>query len=300
MKGITPAQRVVDLNACAAKLNQYLIETNGVVLSGKLRWAVMQCARDALVKCKGCASLGQDVCLAPGSVFDVIADIDHDPDFPLPQQAKATETLKTLVHTLIHHQTQLDDEWYQKTIKALGKTNLVPGSAQGESRRSLLCSLLAEVVLLTTMSHATHIIFLAIGREIPPLPAFDDMKHLKPSLLDISSLLREGANIREDLSLCAASFVLYKDLDPLLLERVASPEECVYLSKMLKRFPPALPMGFAPHDMFMMGLFRNGFLFGSINPFTCLDPNKRCTDNFTRFDQSTCSLAVASAYDCGF
>jgi hypothetical protein len=188
----------------------------------------------------------------------VIGELQHEPEFPLQDaqsQAAVGRTLKTLIHALIHQQSKIDErEWYEKTIEALDATKLVPDSFKGESRRSLLCSLFSEVVVLTTMSHAIHIIFLAMGREIPPLPTLGDMEHLSPSLLDTSSLLREGVKIRDDPSVCTAPFVFYTDFDPNLLEKVTSPEERAYLSMMLRRMPPFIAMGFSPHDMFMQRL----------------------------------------------
>lgn len=112
-KAISAEDRIKNLDAFAHKFNKHLIETPGVVLDGKLRWAVAVCARDALLRCQsGCGTLGQDACMRPGTSFEAIADLKHEPGFPLDDiSPEISSTLTNLVHTVINHQNKVDATW---------------------------------------------------------------------------------------------------------------------------------------------------------------------------------------------
>lgn len=60
---LTPEERVANLQECAENFNTHLKETPGVVLTGPLRWAVVVCARDALLNCPCASQLSRDACL---------------------------------------------------------------------------------------------------------------------------------------------------------------------------------------------------------------------------------------------
>jgi hypothetical protein len=250
---LTPSQRVDDLKAAAHQFSKCLIETPGVVLTAELRWAVAVCARDALVDCPGCCTLGgHDVCLLPGASFRVIADLNHKPSFPVRVSSEAEDVLRNLVHAVVNHQSKTDSKWHDGTVKAIGGLKFVPDKFAGESRISLLHSLFCEAVALTCVSHSTSISFLALGQETPPLPVLEDMKDSpKPLMLDMTTILRKGRGLRRDPLVGFIPHVEFNDFEPRLLRERFPADFVKSLQANFKMFAPMFGVSFSPQDLVM-------------------------------------------------
>lgn len=236
------------------------------VLTSELRWAVAKCARDALMDCEGCSGLPQDACLRDN--FQGIADLEHS-EFPAvvlegntsaaaALSPEVASTLLNLVHAVVNHQTKANNaEWYGKTMEALDATGLVPQSFRGVSRGSMLASLYAEVVAVATTSHSLHVEFLALQREVPPLPSPEDVvreKNQQSSTLDLTSTFREGAKIRQDEASGFAPYFLPEDLDEEKAEQASalSAETLDALKTSLIPMIPTLGLCFSPTDFVMI------------------------------------------------
>ena len=265
--GLTPEQRVDYMIDHCAKINAYLKESPPVVLTAKQRVAVMICARQAL-HCKECASLGR-ACLYPGTAFKVLHELPHEPKFPMnndKEDSNVASTLLGFVHSVVHHESKFDSDWYHAALQALDETKLVPGSYQGDSRRSLLCSLFCEIVIFASVSQSIQIAFLSMERKTPPLPTLqemdDDEAVVKRSLLDMSKLLKKGAVIRQDPSMCFAYALLYKDFDrDLLEEHVSEFVSRHVLSNFVTYLLPFAGYGFVPHDVHFLWQYLNCFMY---------------------------------------
>lgn len=84
----------------------------------------------------------------------------------------------------------------------------------------LLSSLYTEVVSIAGVSHIIHIYCFCVGKDALPLPTLKDME-ISPqrSLLDLTALLRKGASLRQVDQQGFAPYLLYKDLDPALVDK---------------------------------------------------------------------------------
>jgi hypothetical protein len=158
MTNITPTERVEQYETLARDFFQnHIPRVQGVNLSPALRWAIVQCALDALEACPACndsCELPKDVCLRPGSkILPIIQRMEHC-EFPnvdididdmlldttimdiytvmdtststmdattiaANDAAIAKSTLRNLIHTVINHQGRINKEWYEDTIQAL-------------------------------------------------------------------------------------------------------------------------------------------------------------------------------------
>ena len=262
--GLTPEERVGNMTTHCAKINAYLLESPPVVLTAKQRCAVMICARQAL-HCKGCASLGSNACLHPGTTFKVLSELKHEPQFPLVdnEDPKVASTLLGFVHSIVHHESKFDSDWYHAALQALDETKLVPDSYQGDSRLSLLCSLFCEIVIFASVSHSIQMTFLSLDRKTPPLPTLEEMDGaVKRSLLDVSKLLKKGAVIRQDPSIGFAYVVLYSDFDRDLLEmHVDKFVSRHVLSFFVTSLLPFAGFGFVPHYVYFLWEYLNCFMY---------------------------------------
>jgi hypothetical protein len=148
---ITPTERVEQYETLARDFFQnHIPRVQGVNLSPALRWAIVQCALDALEGCPACYSdssqLPNEACLRPGTkLLPIIQRMKHC-EFPnvdididdmlldttimdsttttnativASDAAIAKSTLRNLIHTVINHQGRINQEWYEDTIQAL-------------------------------------------------------------------------------------------------------------------------------------------------------------------------------------
>lgn len=260
--GLSPEQRLENLQAFARKFNRYLIETPGMVLSGPLRWAVAVCARDALF-CKGCATLGQNVCVR--NAYESIRDLKHPSDCPIKMTASTTsdcwtKTLQNLVHTIINHQTKVDESWYHHTMEALDNDlGLIHADREEESRRSLLASLYCEIVCVSLLSHSIHIMLLGtVGQEaVIPLPSLDDMKHAPaPLMLDMTTIFRTRCcprrTLRQTQEMGFAPYFVYSDLDYRRASQILTPFAMNFLKRREAQIVPYAALCMSPMDCAML------------------------------------------------
>lgn len=298
--GLSAAARSRDLNSLAREFNTHLRETPGNVLTGDLRCAVAQSARDALRDCGGCISLPASAGLKEKSAFRAIASLKHEPEFPS-DKPRIREALVTLTHGLVNHQTRFDEEWYQSTIVSLGEAGIVPPHFKERQRQYLIWSLFCEVCLLTVVSHGINIAFLAMDKEPPPLPPSSPTS---PTHFDFNKIVRKDRKVRQDGKVSFAPYLMAADVDinSQELSRLTDAGQHAVQSN-LNSYSALTAMIFAPEDLafaeFMGGVY---FCDNTLekSPYKPLDPENRCTDFFNRYDVETIAVAVADAYDSNF
>lgn len=284
MRGLTAAQRVEHLTefVSSGDLYQHLTTVPGVSLSGRIRWAVLQCAREALT-CSGCAVVGTESCIRPGMLLKVVNGLSHDQDFPkcgdatvdavgtaVGDDVTTTATiLRNLVHTFVHHQSKLDKKWYDATIHLLDtQTNLIPPHIQERNDRDyLLRAIYGEVAALTMIAQCVVMAFVAMGRPVPSLPTLQDMEHLKPSYLVLTSMIKSGSKgLRFDPTLCTITpFFLSSDMDKSKMQKAfPTPQEYSLLTGLLMGQGPWIGVAcFAPKDMFIVHRTFEKFMYNS-------------------------------------
>lgn len=259
--GLTAAQRLDDLKASAHKFGQHLVRTPPIVLTPELRTAVAAYAREALVKSKGGSGLPQNACLRPGTAFEAIADLKHESLIKCTDQ-KAARVLSNLVHTVINHQTKVDYAWYEKTIKALGDLDLVPATFKGEARHVLVSSLYCEIVVSAIVSHGINITFVCMGLHPPALPTPSHLKDSPgPTLLDVTTLLKNGSGLRYASKAGFAPFFLYKDMFLPRASKSFSRFELETLKARLIIEVPFLGYSPSPHDLVVLDATVDVYLY---------------------------------------
>lgn len=206
---MTPERRIKDLQQLTVDFSAYLKTTPGTILSPSIRLGIAICARDALLKCKGCHdALEQELCLRPGSSFYAFCeDMEHEPAFPIPPTAslkrdtKVETCLVNIVHSVICHQNRLDEIWYKDALAAIQSCGILDDYAnelncKGDEHEMELASyaVFSEIVTLAAVSHGLHSTLLILGDmldgDVPVLPSWDEMKGAPgPSYIRFSSLL---------------------------------------------------------------------------------------------------------------
>lgn len=258
-----------DLGAFCAKVNQHLTDHKGVVLPASWRLAVSDAARTAL-SCPGCAELGHDACLRPGSVYSILSKVDHQP--PLFKDtgvecATDAGVVLSLVHSVIHHQSKAEKAWYQSTIQDLDGTSFIPASISETSRQALTYSLFCEIVGLTVLSHGINIAYIAMGRVPPSLPELKDVDDsaLRPSMLDMSTLLKPGKTLRFEAAWGGwAPFVEFSDLDPVKLKEHFTEAEVSRLGIRLQKIVPFIGIGLSLSDYVLTDIFFDVFGYDQV------------------------------------
>lgn len=97
----------------------------------------------------------------------------------------------------MHHQTKVDEHWYQSAMKALDKsTSFAPQSiVQDEKvRRGLapVATLIEEIFGLSVIGYGMQLLHWAINKQIPTLPRVQDFQQetIKPTMMNIVQMLK--------------------------------------------------------------------------------------------------------------
>ena len=211
--GISAEERIDQLRGVAEEFNDFLKKSRGVVLSGRLRIAVAHCAREALLLVGGGDNVPPPPCRHFRSHKTGGADAFRD-------ETKIQSVLTKLVHEVVCP-NGLDQKWYQRTIRDLNDTTLVPRRFRKKDRQALVWSLYCEVVLLATVSHGLGVTFLALGDdddddksvELPPVPNVDDDDYTGPTYLHWWSMIHTDRTIRQDDKVAFTPFLKLSDLN---------------------------------------------------------------------------------------
>jgi len=311
--GLTVQQRTEEWNFfCAKRFYQdHLTDRPGTILPAAWRLAIVAAAQEAL-DCKGCQS-SAETCLRPGSAFGYISSLlDHqeEPSVVLQGLDGAAEEAKTVVRnlvvTIVHHQTKVDDKWYDQTINALDKqTDFIPSDIVGEHRRGMLASLFAEILGLTIVSHGIGLSYRAVERSPPPMPRIQDVQPqaLQPTMWNIAKSLKKRKELRVDKQGAGwAPFVEYGDLDKRHVADMFASDQIPFLKESMVAVLPSAVLTMSPHDLLIEEEFFNTFAYHQKNIFKTwvpLDPNHHC-QGFSRHDKEIVAAAVAEKYQCGF
>lgn len=312
-KGLTSSQRLLAFTEFAAAYNVYLKGIGGVVLSAELRLAIAHCARDALLKCAGCNSLPKESCLQPGTdIYTLISNgIEHNESRILKKTSPSTvvySMITSFVHTLINHQSRLNEQWYHQTIEALDKSELIPAVYVGERRLFYVLALFSEIVHVAGLSHSLNIFFVSVGQQVPPLPDQVDNPS-EPSFFEWTKVLRKGRGLRYDKENTWSPFISTTDIDRDCLEfaklALSTLDKQFLLSKMTISKVPWSCVPFSPADLVWYCRwselsYYTDSMFNVLLPFVPLNPSVRCADSFSRYQVEIVASEVAAAHGCTF
>ena len=221
--GQTAEERIHDLHAFAESFNTHLCTVSGTILPSNIRLGVALCARDALLKCKHCHENVAErrstmVCPMPNARFyNIYASQKHKPGFPTEGESgsklskEVEKCLVTIVHTLICHQERIDQLFYEDAVAALiscGILDQYDKSFEGECGRPMTKedadlaarALYCEIILLSSISHALHVLFLSLGNDVnvPALPSWHEIKGAPPPSNIRYRLLLKGIQYNQE------------------------------------------------------------------------------------------------------
>jgi len=309
---ISPEARLANIRAFTKNFHdQHISQTQGMILSVHQRIAVVL---KALVDVEACSQVGgqQSCCLRPGFAFDVIHDVQKNVSSDI--ATLLDPVLITLVYTTINHQIKVDAKYYGKAIKALLNESevVLPDHISETTRTSLLTSLYAEVTCLAALSHSLDMIFHAIGEPLPVLPQFGEVDDIKPSMIDLSSILRPGKSIQADAKYGFVPIVrgtldldatkLRKAFDANNPDAIMAYYDDLWYGK--SGYNPNDGWSMSPPDNIMFPRFLELLIYSGKHdvmlPYKSLDPAVFCTDQFTRHEKEEIFIATAAVHDCAF
>ena len=232
--GQTAEERTHELHAFAESFNTHLRTVPGSILPSSIRLGVALCTRDALLKCKHCHENVTErrstmACPMPNARFyKIYVGQKHEPGFPTNGASSSKlskdveKCLVTIVHTLICHQDRIDKLFYEDAVAALmscGILDKYAKSFEAESGRPMAeedaelaaRALYCEIILLSSISHALHLLFLSLGDgDVPALPTWDEIKCAPPpSNIRYRQLLKQ---VRYNQEFAFAPFFVSSDL----------------------------------------------------------------------------------------
>jgi hypothetical protein len=201
----TAQGRLAVLERVASDFSRHLETVQGAVLGPDLRLAVAQCARDALSYKKddkgadeSSSQRQEQVCYSKNAnLYEIFSQMKHEKPIAVSSSVSqnVASTVTCIVYAIVNHQDKLNRQWYENCLEEIKTCGLIDASKYSASKRDvavhLACySALSEIILLTAMSHGFHVLYLALDKAPPKLPANAAAMAPGPSYVDFSLLLR--------------------------------------------------------------------------------------------------------------
>lgn len=305
-KVTTAAERKAQVEEAANAFVEHLVSNTGAELEASQRWLVCTLAVAAL-KCSGCGDLPGDACLKPGAdVFGVIGALNHDletsSDVTDKKQLKA---ITTIVHTLVNHQSRIDEGWHDAALAAIQESGLIPS----DSTQSQYQSALVEIIILVSLAHAFNVAFLLMGKTKGlELPSLDYVREKAPKphspCFDPEDLLKPGQKLRQKDFLARSPFYVasqvdrtskaFTSLSPIVQEDILKFEGIMtpYVSCTLA------PQYFPLLDQASRALYYDTFQVAFVLAFLTIKGDK--CPGVVRHDLETVAASLALTYACGY
>lgn len=276
-------ERLEELQTFVHSFHQHVVETPGAVLTTQQRIHVVQAAH--VYSCTNSVTVEEDdeVCVdaaeehhegAATAVTSIkrrrccgpeeeqkIDNMEQE-DYPNTKHAQQYHRLPKGIRRLIHAVVNqlinydFDSQWFEDTLKSLDETGLAP-------RQVHTWALYGEVVALSAVAAGIVMTFESIQVQ-PPVPPADtsipSRTSSAPSLIDMTTFLKPDALVHRTPT-SGVPFILYQDLDPILLQLCFSAVEVSELSEALTSEAPYLSCSFAPLDMLQCDHFFSVFAF---------------------------------------
>ncbi len=188
-------------------------------------------------------------------------------------ELKLVGCLRGIVHSIVNFQSFLNVGWYRDAVQALKCSGIIselklnPNDTHkidDEMKLAPLYSALTEIIVLTAVSYALHVVFLALdcnepSSSSPPLPKICANG---PSKLDFSSFLKGPTIPFDDKILEAAPLLTWKDINTTSKEINLLRDSTVnQLRAILDPMSPSCAIGMAPEDLIMFNDFMTSCYF---------------------------------------
>jgi hypothetical protein len=335
--GLSFSERLALLTVFVDRYQTSLATEGGSVLSARVRLAIAHAARQALLSSSSssceeeCHSKlllsGRDACLRAGTTNNIHQLLSGQERYHsvAPELAQALTNdndaliVTGLIHAILNHQSRLDKTWYEATMQDLDQTTIIPPAITGDARQFFLQTLFCELVLVTTMAHSMHCLYLAIGQDPPALPELRPQEEggrqqaEEPYWFDWTRALTSS-------NAAAASAGLYYDgkawapylprfaVDTRSLEFAKIPgmaqDSLATFFRWRGLAPvPYVAMTYAVADfIWFMHWFELAYVsqMRFFQPFRPLDGTKHCSGSVSRQDLEIVATAVAAAHQCTF
>lgn len=195
---------------------------------------------------------------------------------------KLEACLRGIVHSIVNFQSFLNVDWYRDAVQALKCSGIGIASQQhnviseanandthkidDEMKLAPVYSALTEVIVLTAVSHAIHVVFLALDYDEPPSssssPPLPKICANGPSNIDFSSFLKKSTIPFDNKILEAAPLLTWKDINATSKEINLLRDSTVkQLRTILDPMSPSCAIGMAPEDLIMFNDFMTSCYF---------------------------------------
>lgn len=299
-RGRSFSERLTSVSEVVLEYHRGALQQPGSVLSAKARLGIAYAARHALLNYKEQGS-------------DKIATLsDHmAPELALALEGvdggapDAPKNITRFIYAVINQQHLLNKDWYLQTLRHLDETGLIPEKKSGKMRDYFLQTLFCEILLVATMSHSIHSLYLGLGQDPPKLPELESASDKKPYWFDWTNALKphkEGLYYSGSWAPYLPRFAIDRKSPEFAKIDANLDLETFFAS--VGFFPtPFVAVSYAVADYIW---FRKWFdvVYVSLSqafffPFKALDPHQHCSDSVTRFDIETVASAVSNAHHCG-
>ena len=225
------------LRDMAKQFSRHLETVPGAILTPDQRLFVVHEARFALLSCPASIKHHRQqiepsgTCFMPKGVYKRLVSlapydehVDNEKAYAKSfthHDSELITCLKGIVRSVVHFQSAINEHWYRDAIQALKATGSIATEFKSHTTPDLCedsemkltpyYSALAEIIVLTAMSHAIHVVFLALDEDVPPLPK--TCAATGPSNINFSFLFKVPSVPFDKRVLEAAPLLTWKNID---------------------------------------------------------------------------------------
>mmetsp|Transcript_1975 Transcript_1975/g.2464 ORF Transcript_1975/g.2464 Transcript_1975/m.2464 type:complete len:288 (-) Transcript_1975:524-1387(-) len=287
---MTPEERIETFAVAYNAFVEHLHTVAGVRFSQDIRFEIVKCAHHAL-NCNECSEKRDSL----------VTEYKEWPGFTSISR-KAASTLTDIIHAIIWHQDLLNKTWYLDTMNKMKACNLVQAIADedpGLSYHAAFC----EILVLSSVSHGFHILYLSLDLDHPPLPSTQDLKKvLPPSQIKFKSLLNK---VHNNDKFGHSPYFLWRDVNrsSSAYKKLSPSVRNLFPKYFSKPFGPFTCVGFALDDtVFLLNTFVSAFYMGK-DELTMfwkpLDVSRKCP-HVSRYQIEYVAAVIASTHKCSF
>jgi hypothetical protein len=322
--GLSFSERLALLTVFVDRYQTSLATEGGSVLSARVRLAIAHAARQALLssseeECPSKLLSCRDTsCLRAGTNIHQLLSGQRNGVAPELAQALTNDNdalvVTWLIHAIVNHQSRLDKAWYEATMQDLDQTSIIPPAITGDARQLFLQTLFCELVLVTTIAHSMHCLYLAIGQDPPALPEVGHQeeggRQAEPYWFDWTKALTSKTAAR-GLYYDGKAWAPYlprfavdvRSLEFAKIPGMARDNLATFFR--WRGFVPApyVAMTYAVADFIWFILWHEVAYVSHtcfFQPFRPLDGTTHCSGSVSRYDLEIVATAVAAAHQCAF
>lgn len=302
--GLNATERWESILELTQNYIDYLASKGGIVTTADTRLRVARMTIAALEESSSAEALPKEACLLPNAKIYQLLKKDHH-----------QEPLDHLIHSVIHHQSRLDPDWYKETmdsLKSSSKGLIDSAHLEGKTDQQVECyyyCLFIELLSVITCTHCLHMVTIMKSDDTPPptIPAVASKDATPPSYFDWTKVFLSGdQGPTTNATVATMPYLLADSLDlgnGDFVQLVPDEGDRSALAMGMNPLTPNLCMTWSPVDYLWINRINCNLyidLADFFSPHKPLSPTTRCAAHYTRRDIETVALAVSDGYSCDF